>query len=162
MLKRMTQDETQKDGPVSFLRRHGREALDLAALATALIFTGIFIAVIPAAVVLCAVVAAAVIPLRSMAGPPGPWREFRAAAPRRLGTVAACAVLLHYFLAQPLGSLWFGAVWPVAGWLVGMDWPPLMSRCGSGLRRAIRWISNPTLQEFARALILVAVALWLF
>src|SRR5271155_3939003 len=84
-----------------WLQRHRREALDLTALALALIATESLVAAVPPSVTLCAFVAAALIPLRSAPAPAGPWREFLAAAPRRLCTVGACAILLHYFLAQP-------------------------------------------------------------
>jgi len=156
MLKRMTQSETPRGAVASLLRKHKREALDLAALGVSLLLTQRMIASVPLGVFICAFVCAALVPLRSVAGPSSPWREFLAAAPRRFATVTVTAVLLHYFLVQPLGCLWFGAVWSVVGWLCAMDW----KRIGEWIL-GNRWIMNPVRQEILRVALLLFVVLWL-
>jgi hypothetical protein len=156
MLKRMTRDETPLGPMASLLRKHRREAVDLAALGLSLLLTERMIAIVPAAAAVCAIVGAVLIPLRSLEGPSTAWREFVAAAPRRIGAVCATALLLHYFLVKPLGCLWFGAVWPIAAWLLATDWRRVASWIAGN-----RWIMNPARQEALRIVLLVAVTLWL-
>jgi hypothetical protein len=156
----MTPNEIPAGRLGQWLQRHRRDALDLAALAVALIATDGFVAAIPPSVILCALVAAALIPLRPAPAPAGPWREFLAAAPRRLVTVGACAILLHYWLALPFGCLWFGAIWPAVAWLAIVDWRRVW-KWARGWTGRNRWFLNPTLQEALRMVFLAASALWL-
>jgi hypothetical protein len=156
MLKTMTQSETPGGAVASLLQKHKREALDLATLGVSLVITQRMIASVPAGAVICAFVCSLLVPLRAVGGRSTPWREFLAAVPRRLVTVAATAVLLHYFLVRPLGCLWFGAVWAVVGWLCAVDWKRIADWILGN-----RWIMNPMRQETLRIALLLFVVLWL-
>jgi hypothetical protein len=156
MLERMTQDATPRGALASVLQKHRREALDLALLGLSLILTERLVAGVPGGAALCAFVVAALVPLRPLSGPPTPWREFLAAAPRRLAAVAATAVLLHYFLVKPLGCLWFGAIWAAAAWLAAIDWKRVADWILGN-----EWLMNPWRQEAFRIALQAAGALWL-
>src|ERR1019366_4027418 len=79
-----------------------------------------------------------------------------AAIPRQVITVLATGALLRYLLAHSLTCLRFGAVWPIAAWLIRLDFP----RIWDWVRRQ-SWLLNPVLQEIIRCVLLAAGALWL-
>lgn len=156
MLKSMTPLGNALEKRVVWVRKHRREVLDLAALAVSIFFVWKYVAVIPGYAALCAFVVASLVPLRPLAGNSGPGREFLAALPRRAATVLVTGIFLRYLLASPLDMLWFGAVWPVFGWIFATDWHRL-----SGWIRGNPWIQNPMRQEFFRSALLGVCALWL-
>jgi hypothetical protein len=156
MLKSMTPIGDALEKRIVWVRKHRREVLDLAALAFSLGVVWRFVAVVPGYAALCAMVVASLVPLRPLSGNSGPAREFLAALPKRIATVLATGIFLRYLLGSPLDALWFGAVWPISGWLLATDW-----RRVSGWIRGNPWIQNPVRQEFFRSALLLLCALWL-
>jgi hypothetical protein len=131
---------------------------------------------------LCALVVAVLVPLRPPGLKPGLGSEFVAALPRQIAAVLVTGALLRFVLNQPLTGLWFGAVWPALGGLLGLDWPRIargiagasaalatgMARLGRAGRARVgrwierqRWIRNRRFGEGLRAVLLLAAALWL-
>jgi hypothetical protein len=139
-----------------WLRKHRREAVDLAALGASLAIVWRVTGDVPASAAFCAFIVAALIPLRPISGPPAPWKEFLAAIPRQVVTVLATGALVRYLLAHSLTCLWFAAVWPVAAWLIRLDYPRIWSW---GRRQS--WLLKPARQEIIRCLFLLATVLWL-
>jgi hypothetical protein len=152
----MIQDANPKGRLVLWLGRHRRESIDLAALGISLAATWGLIADVPAAAALGAFVVAALVPLRPAAGSPSPWTEFKAAVPRRLATVVAIGVMVHFFSEHPLDFLWFGAVWPFVAGLFWIDWGRVKARIAGA-----RWLWNPAFHETLRTAALLAATLWL-
>jgi hypothetical protein len=155
MLKRMTLGAPAGKWIV-WVNKHRREVLDLAALALSLVLVQRFVAEMPVSAALCAFLVASLVPLRPFSGDPGPWREFLAAVPRRIAAVVVTGAFLRYMLGAPLDTLWFGAIWPIAGLIMVTDW-----RRASEQLRSNRWIQNPVRQETLRSTLLFACTLWL-
>jgi hypothetical protein len=156
MLESMIPDGGVEGRLASWLNRHRREALDLAALGLSLYLTRRFVAGVPALAALCAIVVAALVPLRAATQPPSLRGEFLAALPRRAASVLATGVLLQFVLGLPLSGLWFGAAWPAIACLLGLDWLGIGNRL-----RDTGWIHNSVRGEFLRVCLLFLAALWL-
>jgi hypothetical protein len=142
----MAQDEIPKGALTTLLHNHRREALDLAALGLSLAVTGWLIAPVPALVALCAFASAALIPLGPAGrGPDSAARDFLAAVPRRLVTLAVSAALLRYFLSLPLGYLWYGVLWPCAAWFL-TAYPGAVAKAAA----AGGWLMNMAIRNARR------------
>jgi hypothetical protein len=156
MLKKMPNNGLSAQRWAPWFQKHRREAVDLAALGVSLVVVWRYTGDMPASAAFCALVVAALIPLRPLSGPPTPWREFLAAIPRQIVTFLATGALLRYLLSHSLTCLWFVAVWPVAAWLMRLDYPRIWAW---GQRQ--NWLLKPGRQEFLRCVVLAAAALWL-
>ena len=129
-----------------WLQSNRREILELTALAISILVICGVNSGFPVSAALCAGIVTLLVPFWGTRSP-GLWGDFVAAVPRRMAAVFATGLFLHYWLAQPLSYLWFGAVWPVAAWAMAFRW--------SRLR-----IKNPTVNEVLRVMFLLTAALW--
>jgi hypothetical protein len=141
----------------SWLRRHRREALDLVALGLAFLLLRRLGIGVPMAAVLCAFGVAVIVPLRTARPQPGLLSEFLAGAPRIAIAVGVSGVVLHFWLIQPLGVLWFGVAWPLVAFVLRLDWP----RIATWISRRFPSLSHPVRGEFARCALLLVIALFL-
>ncbi len=150
--------------------------LDLSALAVSFVATLPFVPALPAAGAVCALVVAALVPLRPTRANPGPWDAFKAALPRRCASLLVTGALLRYVLNQSLSPLLFGVAWPLAAWLLALDWPRLarsllvpFGATGAYASRRFeenrpwveRWARHPAPGEILRSALLLVVSLWL-
>ena len=141
---------------MDWLKRHWREAIDLAALAFSLALVALFITQVPLYGAVTALVVSVLIPSKPLGGRASPWRECRAALPHQVASVAASAVLVHYLLGRPLDFLWFGALWPAMAWGMRLDHRKVVAWV---LRQD--WILIPLKLEVVRIAFLAVSALWL-
>jgi hypothetical protein len=176
MMGAMISSDSPSRGWRAWVARQRRDILDLSALALSFAAILPFVPALPAAGAVCALVVAALVPLRPARAAPGPWNEFKAALPRRCAAVLVTAGLLRYVLNQSLSPLLFGVAWPLAAWILALDWPRFArwlwdlleaararaSRRLEANRPAIvRWVSDPTLGEALRSTLLLVASLWL-
>ncbi len=167
----------------SFFEQHRRDLSDLVALAVSLIAAGRITGEMPLSAALCAAVTAALVPLRPARPDATQWSEFLAAVPRQCAATLTTLALITFALPHPLKCLWFGAIWPVAGFLVRFNWIRLTQTLRSatvmttsalvrflrdvGLEKSAVWLGrrawlvSSSSQERLRVTLLLGAALWL-